>query len=337
VTGVDLGPPDGRERWVVEHDGRRFLVLRHGSGWVAVDALCPHRKAELLGGIVRDDTLVCPGHWYGFDLRTGACRMSPDHSLGVYPVREGAHGLVADLPRTVQRSWSEVLRSHARGASVTRAADALMLDIGGVILKNASMMTDVLAESDPRLAVVVEELGLASEKDELWAQMLAHTVTERAYWAQRASDLGAAVDERWDTRTMINRMYAAPPERWLIAPVVQLMRDVRAAGIPLGALTNDLRDFHGDEWVDSQQDWLGLFDVIVDASVTGVLKPDPRAYEAGAQVLGLAPDRIVYLDDMPWNVAGGLRAGLQAVQVSHQEPELAVAEARRRLGLSERN
>ena len=112
-----------------------------------------------------------------------------------------------------------------------------------------------------------------------------------------------------------------------------LMLDTKSAGLPLGALTNDLADFHGQEWVD-KQDWLEYFDTIVDASYTGVMKPDPRAFTAGAGALGLPPEQIVYLDDMPWNVDAARVAGLQGIAVSYVDSTPAIIEARTRLGLT---
>jgi putative hydrolase of the HAD superfamily len=212
-------------------------------------------------------------------------------------------------------------------------AKGLLLDIGGVVLRAGSHLVENLADRDPRLRGVLETFGgIGSDRDELWHRMLRREVSEREYWAQRAAELGAAVGEEWSTRTMINQLYEGPSEEWLQDRVVELMAEVKEAGLPLGALTNDLKDFHGEKWM-SQQEWLTYFDVVVDASLTGVMKPDPRAFVAGAEALGLPPEEIVYLDDMPWNVEGGLTAGLQAVQVSYDAPELAVAEARSRLGL----
>jgi putative hydrolase of the HAD superfamily len=215
-------------------------------------------------------------------------------------------------------------------------AKGLLLDIGGVVLQNGAYLVNCLAQREPRLepylARVSASTGIAGAGDDLWQQMLRHEVTERAYWAQRARELGRELGQTWDTRSMITALYAMPREQWLVEPVVDLMRDAKAAGLPLGALTNDLTDFHGAEWV-SGQDWVQLFDAVVDASLTGVMKPAPGAYQAGADALGLAPQEIVYLDDMPWNVAGGLRAGLQAIEVRYADPGEAVAEARSRLGL----
>jgi putative hydrolase of the HAD superfamily len=158
-------------------------------------------------------------------------------------------------------------------------------------------------------------------------------VSERAYWAARAADLGRVLGERWDTRAFINRLYDRPSWELLNHEVIALMVRARRAQLPVVALTNDLVNFHGQEWVDRQH-WLRHFDAIVDGSLTGVLKPDPRAFAAGIEAVGLPAAEIVYLDDMPWNVSGGLAAGLQAIAVDGAAPGAAATEASRRLGLS---
>lgn len=209
-----------------------------------------------------------------------------------------------------------------------------MLDIGGVVLRTGVHLVNELAEREPRLAPWVAQVGgqIASPGDELWQQMLRREVTERAYWAQRAGEMGAALGESWDTRRMVNHLYEGPASSWLNQVVVDLMRDTLAAGLRLGALTNDLQDFHGEQWM-SEQSWLDLFEVVVDASVTGIMKPDPQAFAGGASALGLPPAEVVYLDDMPWNIAGGLQAGLIAVQVGYDDPGQAVDVARAHLAL----
>jgi putative hydrolase of the HAD superfamily len=113
------------------------------------------------------------------------------------------------------------------------------------------------------------------------------------------------------------------------------MTDAKAAGLRLGALTNDLAAFHGPGWVE-RQEHLKLFDIIVDASLTGVLKPDPRAFASGAEALGLPAEQIVFLDDMPWNVEGARQAGLAAVRVPWDDPRPAIDTARDLLRLGPR-
>ena len=183
---------------------------------------------------------------------------------------------------------------------------------------------------------VIEEIGgIASDRDELWQRMLRRQVSEREYWAQRAAEFGAAVGETWDTRAMMRRFYELPEQEWLCAATVELMADAKAAGLRLGALTNDMTAFHGPGWV-ARQEHLKLFDIIVDASLTGVMKPDPRAFRDGAEALGLPPEQIVFLDDMPWNAEGARQAGMTAVRVPWDDPGPAIDTARTLLRLPPR-
>jgi putative hydrolase of the HAD superfamily len=213
-------------------------------------------------------------------------------------------------------------------------ARALVLDLGGVVLRNARELVRNRLD-DPRVAAYVAELDFAGPGDELWQRMLRHEVTERAYWAHRATEIGELLDDgEWTTRDLVEWLYDRPEEDWLNDEVFQLMLDTREAGLPLVALTNDLVDFHGQEWADAQG-WLKHFDTVVDGSLTGVLKPDPAAYQFAIDAAGVPAEAIVYLDDMPWNVAGGLAVGLQAIEVMYDDRHAAVAEARRRLGLAD--
>jgi len=204
----------------------------------------------------------------------------------------------------------------------------LLLDIGGVVHNTGVRMVERLARREPAMQPVIEEIGgIASDRDELWQRMLRRQVTERDYWAQRAAELGAAVGETWDTRALMDRFYQLPEHEWLCAPTIELMTDAKAAGLRVGALTNDMTAFHGSEWV-ARQEHLKLFDVIVDASLTGVMKPDPRAFRGGAQALGLPAGQIVFLDDMPWNVDGARQAGMTAIRVPWEDPAPAIDTAR---------
>lgn len=213
-------------------------------------------------------------------------------------------------------------------------ARALLLDIGGVVLRNARELIRMRAAVDaPEVSAYLEEVDFAGPGDELWQQMLRHEVTEREYWARRSGEVGRAMGhDDWTTYDLISWIYHRPEPDWLASEVVELMTDAKAAGLPLVALTNDLVDFHGEEWA-AAQEWLKPFDTIVDGSVTGVLKPDPAAYALAIEAVGVPAGEIVYLDDMPVNVAGGTAVGLQAIEVAHEDKGAAVAEARRRLGL----
>lgn len=69
-----------------------------------------------------------------------------------------------------------------------------------------------------------------------------------------------------------------------------------------------------------------LFDAVVLSSDVGLIKPDPHVYEVAAAQLGCDPDVCVMIDDLPGNIDGAERAGMQGIvysSVSQLKLELA--------------
>jgi putative hydrolase of the HAD superfamily len=91
-------------------------------------------------------------------------------------------------------------------------------------------------------------------------------------------------------------------------------------------------DFQGREWVESQA-WFPDFPVLVDSSELGIRKPDPRPYLLSAELLGLAPEEIVFIDDNPAYVEGGLAVGMRSILLDVLDPGAAFDAARAELGL----
>ena len=53
---------------------------------VAVPGVCPHEDVGLAGGALYGGAIVCPGHGWAFDLRTGRCKHEPALELRRYPI-----------------------------------------------------------------------------------------------------------------------------------------------------------------------------------------------------------------------------------------------------------
>ena len=91
---------------VVEGELRAFAVT--GVTWpvivtivegalVAVPGVCPHEDVALVDGHLDGTELVCPGHGWGFDLKTGRCRASAAHELRRYPITVLGDAVWVDL------------------------------------------------------------------------------------------------------------------------------------------------------------------------------------------------------------------------------------------------
>lgn len=119
---VALGDADGRAAWTLEANGRSLAVFVVDGVPRVTDAQCPHNGGPLVEGVVRDGCVVCPWHWYRFDLRSGVCHTTSRFDLGVYPVLERDGQWYADVsPPPAPRSWATILRDHARGGPQPRS------------------------------------------------------------------------------------------------------------------------------------------------------------------------------------------------------------------------
>lgn len=105
VGEVPPGRPIGR---AVGAD-RVCVVVRGDGTYLAVLDRCPHRDVALSGGIVKTGELVCPGHFWRFDLETGERTDLPEQRLRTYPTRvvDGwVEALVPEpVPRLPMREW----------------------------------------------------------------------------------------------------------------------------------------------------------------------------------------------------------------------------------------
>jgi len=69
------------------------------------------------------------------------------------------------------------LRGHAADR-----LEGLLLDIGGVVHRTGIHLVGRLADHEPAMKPVLDRIGgIASDRDELWQQVMRHQVTEREY------------------------------------------------------------------------------------------------------------------------------------------------------------
>jgi putative hydrolase of the HAD superfamily len=164
-------------------------------------------------------------------------------------------------------------------------------------------------------------------------EMQADRISERDYWLTRTREVGALVGETWERmETFVQRARGADPAAVIRPEAVAAIEAAKAAGMKLAVLSNELDLFYGEGFRE-RLPLLRDFDVIVDATHTGILKPDPRAYAAVTTALGIAAADCVFVDDQARNVAGAEVAGLRSVHFDVMAPAASYRAALRLLGI----
>lgn len=75
-----------------------------------------------------------------------------------------------------------------------------------------------------------------------------------------------------------------------------------------------------------------LFDVVIESSLIGLRKPDPKIYELAVEKLAVDPKRSVYLDDLGINLKPARALGMTTIKVV--DPDEALKELEAATGLS---
>lgn len=228
------------------------------------------------------------------------------------------------------------LRTYRHAVS-SRPYDVLLLDFGGVCLLNP---VEMHARAEAELGLppgTIDWKGpIDPDTDPLWRRMIAgNGFSERDYWAHRANELGQTVGRAFTVADYMQLIFDPPTPEMIRPGADAVARAAIDAGIGVSVLTNDMRVFHGREW-EHDVDFLQLVNHIVDCSDTGILKPDPRAFQRAVDIVDAPPERVLFVDDQPINVEGGDHFGLGTMWFDIANAEAAWRSVRERLGLGGR-
>lgn len=97
--------------------------------------------------------------------------------------------------------------------------------------------------------------------------------------------------------------------------VACITNNVRAAGTGPGMAIGSAR-------VEAVAQVMSLFDFVIESSVVGLRKPDPRIYQLACEKMGIAPTEAVFLDDLGVNLKSARALGMHTIKVTSQEQAL---------------
>ena len=127
--------------------------------------------------------------------------------------------------------------------------------------------------------------------------------------AEFVRKLGHALGRPVDTmhRTFLENLH--PNE-----PMIDLMRELRDAGLRTALLTNNVREWE-PLWRAKLPDVDEIFEVVVDSAFVGMRKPEPEIYALTLERLGdgLRADECLFVDDIELNCRTAEELGMRVV------------------------
>src|SRR4051794_7114273 len=201
------------------------------------------------------------------------------------------------------------------------SVSAVIFDLGGVITESP-MHAFAAYEVEAGLPEgLIRRLNSTNHHTNAWARFERNELDAEGFveaFEAEALAAGHGLDAR---RVLEGLRGDVRPE------MVQAVHRLRAAGLPLGLLSNNVAPM---ERTGEVGELLTLFDAVVESSVEGVRKPEPEIYHRALVRLSEAVGReigypdVAYLDDLGINLKPARDLGMHTIKVV--EPEDALAE-----------
>ncbi len=186
---------------------------------------------------------------------------------------------------------------------------AILFDYGGVLegpLDEAAFASD--------LAYLARKHGFETGKA-LWNHLYASESWEKAkrgllsrdeFWRERLGALGLyTADEQAAFKQMLYRNRGIRPDMEALAR--ELHRSFR-----LAVLSNTSRRDLAI-YLSQRRGLAGLFELVVSSAAVGLAKPDPAIFQLTLEQLGVAPQQVIFVDDLPRNTQAAEALGIPSI------------------------
>ncbi len=186
---------------------------------------------------------------------------------------------------------------------------AIGFDLGGVLIQNSihvfyERTMAKLGVTITQLQPIFEEVEKPFERGEMSPQQ---------FWQEVARRLGESYDpsmlDLW-----VGDLKQQTPE---IPHMLDLVDRLRSNGYKLGLLSNTTAPHVA---VNRTRHIFDRFDVALMSNEIGCRKPDKEAFQKLADGLGVAPQEMIFIDDLSENVAGAEALGIVAIKFNGYEP-----------------
>jgi putative hydrolase of the HAD superfamily len=205
----------------------------------------------------------------------------------------------------------------------------VLFDFGGVVLSSPIDGFRAYERAAGLPAGFVQRLNTIDPDTNAWACMERGELDEAAFCARfeaEARSHGHTLDARAILGGLTGQIRAE-----MVATIRALRPRYRVA-----CLTNNMPIGHGSamarnpELASQIAEVMTLFAHVVESCKIGARKPEPRFYARACEVIGVAPEHCVFLDDLGVNLKPARAMGMTTIKVG--DPAAAIAELEAILG-----
>lgn len=206
---------------------------------------------------------------------------------------------------------------------------AVLFDFGGVVLTSPIDGFRAYERGAELPSGFLQRINSTNPDDNAWACMERGELDEATFCVRFEAE-AAAHGFQVDARAVLGQLTGQiRPE------LVEVIRALRPR-YRVACLTNNMPVGHGSAMARSTElaaaiaEVMTLFEHVVESCRIGARKPEPRFYSRACEIVGVAPEHCVFLDDLGINLKPARAMGMTTIKVG--DPAAAIAELEDILG-----
>lgn len=191
---------------------------------------------------------------------------------------------------------------------------AIIWDFGGVITTSPFEAFNLYEAEHSLPRNFIRTINATNPDDNAWAKFEANSINMDEF-----DDLFAAESEsagyRVSGKDVVSLLYGDVRPR--MVDVLKLCKK----HYKVACITNNVAPSDGQQLIPDPdkasrvRQAMALFDLVIESSIEGIRKPDPRIYTLTCERIGVAPENAVFLDDLGINLKPARALGIQTIKV----------------------
>ena len=218
------------------------------------------------------------------------------------------------------------LRTAKNSQTAPAAVNAVLFDFGGVITESPFDAFNRYEDSIGVPRDTIRQINATDPDTNAWARLERSEVSVDEFAELFEAEAVGRGHQMSGTQVLACLSGGLRPQ------MVRAL-EILAARLPVGCITNNVRTGHGAgmsrdaSTAAAVAEVMKLFGVVIESSVVGLRKPDPRIYQLACDRLGIDPARTAYLDDLGINCKPAAAMGMAAIKVTDPDEALRELEA----------
>ena len=195
---------------------------------------------------------------------------------------------------------------------------AILWDFGGVLTTSPFEAFNRFEQANDVPTDFIRGINAKDPETNAWAQFESSQITLDEF-DQKFAEESAAVGHRIGGKQVIELLSGE-----LRPNMVDVLKACKAR-FRVACITNNVKSGMGpgmarnSERVSEVAEVMALFDLVVESSIEGIRKPDPRIYQITCDRLVISPENAVFLDDFGTNLKPARALGMQTIKVIDED------------------